>query len=300
MTASVQQMPCRRTRLFWIIVLLAFWLLSCPGTMVHAARKAAHSATLPVRAAILINMNTGRVLYEQQADTAIPPASLTKVMTMFLALDAVKAKRTKLGTRVRVSRQAAATGGSSMHLRSGERVPLVRLLTGMAVASGNDAAMAVAQHINSNMRVFVRQMNRKARALGMRRTVFKNPSGLPAAGQKTTARDMAAMARAYLKAHPQALRFHNTRFFLHQGKAMRNTNALLGKVNGVNGLKTGWTVASGYNLIVTAKRGKVRLVAVVLGGKNREQRDLAAQRLIEAGFRHPGSPKKVRQRLLRR
>lgn len=134
---------------------------------------------------MLINLDTGRILYEQSADAAIPPASLTKLMSMFLAMDAVKAKSVSLNEKVRVSRQSAATGGSSMHLRAGERVPLVRLLTGMAVASGNDAAMAVAQRVSGgNIRNFVRRMNSKARTLGMRRTVFKNPTGLPAPDRK--------------------------------------------------------------------------------------------------------------------
>ncbi len=143
-------------------------------------------------------------------------------------------------------------------------------------------------------------MNAKTRALGMRRTVFKNPTGLPAAGQKTTARDMAALTRAYLRSHPSAQVFHRTRFFTHRGRTMRNTNALLGTVAGVNGLKTGWTVASGYNLIVTAQRGKTRLLAVVLGGSSRNARDGAARRLVEAGFRAPGSPKAVKKALGRR
>ncbi|MFR8277460.1 MAG: D-alanyl-D-alanine carboxypeptidase family protein, partial [Desulfovibrio fairfieldensis] len=193
-----------------------FCLLLCLGLSLSLCIPA--RAALPVRSAILVNLNTGRVLYEQSADTAIPPASLTKLMSMFLTLDAVKAGRISLNRKVKVSRQAAATGGSSMHLRAGERVPLVRLLTGMAVASGNDAAMTVAQHVHGNSRTFVRQMNRKARALGMRRTLFKNPTGLPAAGQKTTARDMMTLSRAYLKAHPDAMRFHGTRFFLHRGR----------------------------------------------------------------------------------
>lgn len=255
-------------------------------------------AALPVRAAILINLDTGRVLYEQNADAAIPPASLTKIMTMFLAMDAAKSKRLSLNEKIRISRQAAATGGSSMHLRAGERVPLVRLLTGMAVVSGNDAAVAVAQRVSGgNTRNFVRRMNSKARALGMRRTVFKNATGLPAAGQKTTARDMTALSRAYLRAHPDAMRFHSMRFFLHRGRTMRNTNALLGGVTGVNGLKTGWTVASGYNIVVTAQRGKTRLLAVVLGGDAKDRRDVSARRLIEAGFRHPASPRQVRHTL---
>lgn len=258
----------------------------------------AHAA-LPVRAAILVNLNTGRVLYEQQADNAIPPASLTKIMTMFVALDTVKAGRLKLNEKIRISPRAASAGGSAMHVRAGERIPLVRLLTGMAVASGNDAATAVAERVGGNSRNFVRRMNRKARALGLRRTLFKNPTGLPAAGQKTTARDMMLLTRAYLRAHPSAMRFHGTRFFMHRGRTLRNTNALLGTVKGVNGLKTGWTVASGYNLVITAQRGKTRLLAVVLGGNSKTTRDRSARRLVEAGFQHPGAPKKIRGALAR-
>lgn len=258
----------------------------------------AHAA-LPVRAAILVNLDTGRVLYEQQADNAVPPASLTKIMTMFVALDTVKAGRLKLNEKIRISPRAASAGGSAMHVRAGERIPLVRLLTGMAVASGNDAATAVAERVGGNSRNFVRRMNRKARALGLRRTLFKNPTGLPAAGQKTTARDMMLLTRAYLRAHPSAMRFHGTRFFMHRGRTLRNTNALLGTVKGVNGLKTGWTVASGYNLVITAQRGKTRLLAVVLGGNSKTTRDRSARRLVEAGFRHPGAPKKVRSTLAR-
>ena len=129
---------------------------------------------------------------------------------------------------------------------------------------------------------------------------LKAATGLPAAGQKTTARDMVTLSRAYLRAHPGAMRFHSTRFFLHRGRTMRNTNALLGTVAGVNGLKTGWTVASGYNIVVTAQRGKTRLLAVVLGGNTKDRRDASARRLIEAGFRHPSSPKQVRHALGRR
>lgn len=257
----------------------------------------AGAAALPVRSAILVNLGTGRVLYEKNADAAIPPASLTKIMTMYLALDAVKARRLRLDTRVPVRPAAAGVGGSSMHLNAGDTVPLVRLLAGMAVVSGNDAAMAVATRVGGDTRAFVRQMNGRARRLGLTRTTFKNPTGLPAAGQKTSARDMMRLCQAYLKAHPEAMRFHGMRYFLHRGMPMRNTNTLLGTMNGVTGLKTGWTVASGYNLVVTAKRGKTQLLAVVLGAGSREQRDSAARQLLEAGFQGPGDPKNVQARL---
>ena len=248
-----------------------------------------------VKAMLLINLNTGKTLYERNANMSIPPASLTKLMTMYLAMDAVSSRKLSLMGKVRVTREAARTGGSSMHLRTGERLPLSRLMLGMAVASGNDAAMTVAHAISGSTRNFVRLMNRKARNIGLRHTVFKNPSGLPAPGQKTTARDMAKLARAYLKAYPSVRTFHATRRLVHRGRAINNTNQLLGRVRGVDGLKTGFTVASGYNVIITAERNGVRLMAVVMGGSSRATRDNTARRLVEAGFAAPGSPARVKR-----
>ena len=247
------------------------------------------------RAAILINMDTGKVLFEKNADMSIPPASLTKVMSMFLTMDAVSAKRLTMDEKIRITPAASTVGGSSMHLRNGERVAVRQLLTGAAVASGNDAITALALRVGGNERQFVRAMNQKANSIGLNRTEFKNPTGLPAAGQRTTPRDMATLTRAYLRAHPGAQTFHNTRVFTHRNRQMANTNALLGSVRGVNGLKTGWTVASGYNLIVTAQRGGTRLIAVVMGGTSRNARDAMAERLIEAGFDGDGNPKKIRR-----
>ena len=247
------------------------------------------------RAAILINMDTGKVLFEKNADMSIPPASLTKVMSMFLTMDAVSAKRLTLDEKIRITPAASTVGGSSMHLRNGERVAVRQLLTGAAVASGNDAITALALRVGGNERQFVRAMNQKANSIGLKRTEFKNPTGLPAAGQRTTPRDMATLTRAYLRAHPGAQSFHSTRVFMHRNRQMANTNALLGSVRGVNGLKTGWTVASGYNLIVTAQRGGTRLIAVVMGGTSRNARDYMAERLIEAGFDGNGDPKKIRR-----
>lgn len=247
------------------------------------------------RAAILINMDTGKVLFEKNADMSIPPASLTKVMSMFLTMDAVSAKRLTLEEKIRITPAASTVGGSSMHLRNGERVAVRQLLTGAAVASGNDAITALALRVGGNERQFVRAMNQKANSIGLKRTEFKNPTGLPAAGQRSTPRDMATLTRAYLRAHPGAQSFHSTRVFMHRNRQMANTNALLGSVRGVNGLKTGWTVASGYNLIVTAQRGGTRLIAVVMGGTSRNARDAMAERLIEAGFDGNGDPKKIRR-----
>lgn len=268
------------------VLLLVFAILLLPG-VADAARRA--------RAAIMINLSNGKVLYEYNPNLSIPPASLTKVMTMYLVMDRLKAGKLKRNTSVRVH-PTARVGGSSMRLRPRQKVTVDQLLSGMAVVSGNDAAMAASQHISGNSRNFTHLMNRKARQLGMRRTVFKNPTGLPAAGQRTTARDMATLARAYLRTHPQALRYHKQRSLRFNGRIMGATNTLLG-VPGVDGLKTGWTVASGYNIIITARRGKTRLLVVVMGGRTRAARDMVARGLMEAGFKSPASPKQVRSRM---
>ena len=273
----------------------AFGMFFCTLCVALLAGATDALAARGARAAILINMDTGKVLFEKNADMSIPPASLTKVMSMFLTMDAVSAKRLTMDEKIRITPAASTVGGSSMHLRNGERVAVRQLLTGAAVASGNDAITALALRVGGNERQFVRAMNQKANSIGLSRTEFKNPTGLPAAGQRTTPRDMATLTRAYLHAHPGAQNFHNTRVFTHRNRQMANTNALLGSVRGVNGLKTGWTVASGYNLIVTAQRGGTRLIAVVMGGTSRNARDAMAERLIEAGFDGDGNPKKIRR-----
>ncbi|MBQ7606901.1 MAG: D-alanyl-D-alanine carboxypeptidase [Desulfovibrionaceae bacterium] len=240
-------------------------------------------------------MTTGRILYELNPRLGIPPASLTKVMTLDLALDQVERGRISLKKRVRISRNAARTGGSSMRLRYGERVPFAKLLYGTAVPSGNDAATAVAEVVQPNLRKFVQMMNARARVLGMRNTVFCNPTGLPAKGQTTTVRDMLKLSLSYLRRHPEALKYHKTATFTHGGRVLTTTNPLLGSVCGVYGLKTGWTKASGYNIIVTAKRDSVRLICVIMGGRSRVGRDVTARKLIEAGFLAPNSPRQLRR-----
>ena len=278
-----------------LVRITAFSLFFCALCIALLAAPRVALAARGARAAILINMDTGKVLFEKNADMSIPPASLTKVMSMFLTMDAVSAKRLTLDEKIRITPAASTVGGSSMHLRNGERVAVRQLLTGAAVASGNDAITALALRVGGNERQFVRAMNQKANSIGLKRTEFKNPTGLPAAGQRSTPRDMATLTRAYLRAHPGAQNFHSTRVFMHRNRQMANTNALLGSVRGVNGLKTGWTVASGYNLIVTAQRGGTRLIAVVMGGTSRNARDAMAERLIEAGFDGNGDPKKIRR-----
>ncbi|MDO5536873.1 MAG: serine hydrolase [Desulfovibrionaceae bacterium] len=272
-----------------IAPLLAAVLVLCAAAL--AASPAL--AGVPVRAALMINMNTGRILYQKNADMAIPPASLTKVMTSFLVHDAVAAGRFSMQTKVRISPQVARVGGSTMRLRSGEYVTIENLLRGAIIASGNDAATALALATSGSQRAFVQAMNAKAARLGMKRTRFRNPTGLPAAGQVTTARDLARLCRAYMSRHPGAMRIHSTSSFRHRKRMLTTTNPFLGS-RGVNGLKTGFTLSSGYNIILTT-RGKTRLLIVVLGGKSKARRESAASTLLAAGLKYPNSAQKVQQ-----
>ena len=251
----------------------------------HAAQSTASRQILNVRSAVLMDARTGKILYSQNPDVRIPPASLTKIMSMMVTFDAIRSGKVKLSDQIRVSRHAARQGGSRMGLRAGERVSLNRLLMGMAVSSGNDASMAVAERVGGSGRAFVKMMNNTARQIGMSSSTFKTPNGLPAAGQYTTARDMARLGYVYLKNNPSALQYHRVRVLKHRGAVTTNKNPLLGACPGADGLKTGWVTASGYNIISTVRRGNTRLIAVILGADSAGLRSHEVRRLVEAGFK---------------
>jgi len=276
-------MACPRKRLCPSVPLkcrvLACWVL----WFLWAALPAwASPLSLEAGSAVLMDMRSKRVLYEQDSARKIPPASLTKVMSMFVVLDAVKAGKLSLRTPVRIGKAAARAGGSSMRLKAGERVRLDDLLRGMAVASANDASAAVAEHMAGSQTAFVAMMNRKAAQIGLKDTVFKTPHGLPASGQVTTAADMLRLACRYLEAHPSARYYHSTPAMLHNGILMQNTNKLLGQ-DSVNGLKTGFTRESGYNIILTSTRDGREMVGVLMRAPSSEVRTREAQRLLDYG-----------------
>ncbi|KHK01560.1 D-alanyl-D-alanine carboxypeptidase family protein [Desulfovibrio sp. TomC] len=262
-----------------VLILLVLLCLIGPKT----AFPAKQSGKLAVKSALVTEYSSGKTLYSQDADRRIPPASLTKVMTMYLVFDLVASGKASFSDRIKISRRADATGGSTMNLHAGEVVTLDELMRGMAVASGNDACIAVAEHFGG-IPHFVEMMNSKARSLGMTGTTFKNPNGLPAPGQLTTARDLTKLAVSYLHHYPQALRYHSTTEISHNGAVHGNTNRLLGTCDGVDGIKTGYIDASGYNIIATAKRGDARVIAVVLGGRTKQLRNREATRILDASF----------------
>lgn len=240
---------------------------------------------IDAKSAILMDVTTGRVLYEQYADRRIPPASLTKVLSMYVAMDAISASKASYTSKVKVSRNAARTRGSSMFLKTGDVVTLDKLFYGMAVASGNDASTAVAEHIAGSESAFVQRMNRLARRLGMKNSRFQNVHGMPAEGQYTTARDMLTMARSYEAKYPRARKYHLAKSVTHNRKTEPNHNPLVGYYRGLNGLKTGWVTAAGYNIIVSAQRNGHKLIGVILGAPNTGVRAAEARRLLNAGFK---------------
>ncbi|OGR34718.1 MAG: hypothetical protein A2051_04545 [Desulfovibrionales bacterium GWA2_65_9] len=259
-------------------------LVMIGASPVHAAHS--RIGELRAKSAIAMDLATGNIVYEQNADEQIPPASLTKVLTLYLAFEAVQEKRLAFTDTVLVTPEATLAGGSRMNIRPGERVIVRELMKGIAVASGNDACVALAQHLSGNEDVhpFVAAMNAKARELGMTGSVFKNPNGMPAEGQLTTARDMLKLSASYLRRFPQALTFHSMTTYVHNNRNHHNANRLLSSYEGVDGLKTGYVQASGYNNVVTAKRGDARVVAVVLGARSAGTRAAVTRQLLDITF----------------
>lgn len=243
------------------------------------------AAARPSYASIVVDWKTGRVISNYRADKRHAPASLTKVMTLYLLFEALDAKRIKLNQRLRVSRHAQYTSPSRLGLRAGTTITVREAILALVTKSANDAAVVVAETLGGSEARFARMMTIRARQIGMTRTTFRNASGLPARGQLTTARDMAIMARTIIKKFPHHYHYFSTRVFYFRGRRYGNHNRLLGRYPGVDGLKTGYVRASGYNLIVSARnRAGTRVVAVVLGGRSHRHRDIRMTGLLNHSF----------------
>lgn len=238
------------------------------------------------RSAILMEVTTGAILFEQNADEPIEPASFTKIASLYLIWEAVQQGKIHLNDEVWIGEAAWRTGGSKMFVALGTRVPLEELIKGIAVISGNDACIAAAEHLSGSTDTFVDAMNRKSAELGMKRSRFLNPHGLPADGQITTARDMAVLDVSYIKTFPDALKYHSMREYTYNNILQYNRNHLLLKDPSVDGLKTGYIAASGYHLSATSQRDGMRLVAVVMGAANPATREREAMKLLNYGFRN--------------
>lgn len=237
------------------------------------------------KSAMLVEVSTGTTIFEQNVDEIIEPASFTKILTLYLVNEALKKGAVKLDDEIYITEQAWKTGGSKMFLRVGTKVPLGEIMKGIAVVSGNDAAVAAAEHLAGSVEAFVVIMNQKSRELGMTKSRFLNPHGLPVKGQITTARDMVKMNLAYLRQFPESLQIHSMKEYSHDGVTQENRNRLLLRDSSVDGLKTGYVAGAGYHLAATAQRGGMRLLAVIMGAPSAAQREQEAMKLLSFGFR---------------
>lgn len=277
-------------------------LLCILGLLGLAAGALAQSAPRPpeiaARAYLLLDLSSGQELAAREADLAVPPASLTKLMTAYLVFDALRVGKLSLDQKLTVSELARRQPGSRMFLEAGMKVPVEDLIKGLLVQSGNDAAVTLAEGAAGSVERFVQQMNEQAQALGMTSTRFMSPTGLTAEGQQSTARDLALLATRLLRDFPTRAHFHAIRKYRYDGTPPANDsnrNLLLFRDPSVDGLKTGHTEAAGYCIIATAQRdfphlgpdgapGPRRLMAVVLGAGSENARATEAQKLLNWGY----------------
>ncbi|MGM0449242.1 MAG: D-alanyl-D-alanine carboxypeptidase family protein [Pseudomonadota bacterium] len=266
-------------------ILLVFCIVSV-ATPVHASSLIPSPPDLGAESYILMDVQSGRILVEKNADERVAPASLTKMMTAYIADREVEEGRLSLDEETTVSVNAWQTGGSRMFLKEGNSVTVRELLNGIIVQSGNDASVALAEHIAGGEGSFAQMMNQQASQLGMDDTQFTNATGLPDPDMYTTARDMARLAIAKIRDFPESYDLYSERYYTYNGIRQPNRNRLLWRDKSVDGLKTGHTEDAGYCLAASAQRDNMRLVSVVMGASSSEARARESQQLLNYGFRY--------------
>ena len=268
------------------------------GLFAALALSGAMLASVPALAAkyaaIVVDARTGEVLHEENADVITYPASLTKMMTLYLTFDALDEGRLTLDQALPVSSWAEAQSPTKLGLRAGQSIRVEQAILGLVTKSANDASVVLAEALGGSEARFAEMMTRKARELGMRNTVFRNANGLPNMEQVTTARDFSILSRAMLSDHSRYYPYFSRRNFVYGGRSLHNHNRLMSRYEGMDGIKTGYTVASGFNLAASAVRDGRRLVAVVLGGKSAVSRDTRMAAILDKSFgkthRDPDAP----------
>lgn len=235
-------------------------------------------------ASFIVDAETGRVYHEANADTRNYPASLTKMMTLYLLFEAIEQGDMSMKSKMKISARAARQPSSKMWLAPGSTISAEDAILALVVRSANDVAVVVAEHLGKTERSFGKIMTKKAQELGMTRTIFRNASGLPNRGQMSTARDMATLAQRLMNDFPQYYSYFSRTKFTYAGKTFRGHNKFMSKYAGADGLKTGYINASGFNLAASAKRDGHRLIGVVFGGKSAKQRDSHLATLMDKGF----------------
>jgi D-alanyl-D-alanine carboxypeptidase len=279
------QRACARSVLWIIGVILSIGMALAPPNSVQAAPYAA----------VVVDARTGEVLHSRNADTRLHPASLTKMMTLYIAFEAVRNGEISLDQKVRISKNAAAEPPSKLGLKTGQRIAFRYLIRAAAVKSANDAATAIGEAISGTEAAFARRMTRTAKALGMSRTTFKNAHGLTETGHMSTARDMTKLGRHILYDYPEYYHLFSRTTIDAGVRTVPNTNRrLLASYKGADGIKTGYTRAAGSNLVASAKRGNERIIATVFGGKSSTSRNAKVAELLDLGFRRAPSRAKLR------
>jgi D-alanyl-D-alanine carboxypeptidase len=246
----------------------------------HVRQHEARDSYNPAFSSIIVDGNSGATLSANNPDASRHPASLTKIMTLYLLFERLDAGKMKLDTEMEVSEHASEQAPTKLGLRPGQTIRVEDAIKGLVTRSANDAAVVIAEAIGGGEDDFAKLMTRKARALGMTKTVYRNASGLPDDDQVTTARDQSTLGRAIQDRFPRYYRYFSTAAFNYHGQSIRNHNHLLGSVEGVDGIKTGYTRASGFNLVTSMRRGNRHLVGVVLGGRSGGSRDAIMRSLL--------------------
>ena len=241
------------------------------------------------RGTILVDGDSGQILSAVNADVPNHPASLTKIMTLYLLFDALEKGRVHLRDAMPVSMHAARQAPSKLGLNPGQTITVEQAILALVTKSANDAAVVVSEYLGGSEPAFAVQMTNKARELGMKQTVFRNASGLPISGQWSTPRDMSVLARALIKNHAVEYHYFATREFTFAGEVIATHNHLLGNYEGADGIKTGYIASSGFNLVASAKRNGHRLIGVVFGGNSVRDRDHLMVALLDSGFAREGN-----------
>jgi D-alanyl-D-alanine carboxypeptidase len=273
----------RAARLLFALLLIVA-AAGAPLSEAHAAKRKSGSGAPQIASAIVVDMNSGSILYSQSADLPRYPASLTKMMTLYVLFGYLRAGKVTPTSELVVTPHAASQAPTKLGLKPGATISTTDAVKALVTQSANDAAVTIAENLAGTEENFARVMTDTARSIGMNATTFRNASGLPNEDQITTARDMATLAAHLIHDYPEYYGVFETRYFTFNGRKYRNHNKLLFGYQGCDGIKTGYTKASGFNLTASVHRGNKHLVAVVLGGKTGGQRDAAMRSVLDRHF----------------
>lgn len=274
----------KTTRFFHLMRISLCAVMIVTSSAADARPRQRAQAQNPRYAMVIMDAQSGRILEQENADKPLPPASLTKLMTLFLTFEAIEKGKLSMNSNLVITPNAQRQPPSKLGLRRDEKITINQAIHVLVTRSANDVAMAVAETVGGSQQNFTRMMTARARSLGMKNSVFYNPSGLPNPGQKSSARDMAILGRALMQYFPQHYHVFNTIRFNYKGQVIETHNNLMRRYKGMDGMKTGYTVASGFNLVASAVRNNRRVIVAVFGGRSAYSRDEHVAKLMTRGL----------------